>query len=86
MAKYWNQWSYLSISAVGKLALYYCYNSFIDPKGSLKTYLGIWHCKGFRQGSFSIKMVFLDSVYEFLVKKKLDCLLKMHFEHASAIG
>uniref|UniRef100_A0A7N2R8Z0 Uncharacterized protein n=1 Tax=Quercus lobata TaxID=97700 RepID=A0A7N2R8Z0_QUELO len=39
-----------------------------------------------RRGSFSIKMVFLDSVYEFLVKKKIDCLLKMHFEHASAIG
>ena len=55
-------------------------------KCNFSVILGIWHCKGFRQGSFSIKMVFLDSVYEFLVKKKLDCLLKMHFEHASAIG
>ena len=63
------------------------YISFLDPKGSLfSTYWAIWHCKGFRQGRFNIKMVFLDSVIECLVKKKQDCLFKMHFEHASAIG
>ncbi len=30
-------------------------------------------------------MVYLDSVIECLVKKKQDCLFKMHFEHASTI-